>query len=71
LIALDDTLDQLQQQDSNAAEIAKLRIFAGLTVPEVAEALGLGKRTVDRQWAFARAWLRTHTSPDEMPNRPD
>ncbi len=67
LIAIDDMLDQLERKDSRAAEIAKLRIFAGLTVPEVADALGIGRRTVDRQWAFARAWLRTHLSADDIP----
>ena len=66
LIAIDDMLDQLERQDSRAAEIAKLRIFAGLTVSEVADALGIGRRTVDRQWAFARTWLRTHLSDDNI-----
>ena len=60
LLAIDETLKQLEEQDARAGEIAKLRIFAGLTVPEVAEVMGIGRRTVDRQWAFARAWLRTH-----------
>ena len=62
LIALNDMFDQLASRDSQAGEIAKLRIFAGLTVPEIAEVLNLGRRTVDRQWAFARAWLRTQIS---------
>jgi len=60
LIAFNDLFDQLAKSDPQAGEIAKLRIFAGLTVPEIAEVLNLGPRTVDRQWAFARAWLRTH-----------
>jgi RNA polymerase sigma factor (TIGR02999 family) len=59
LIAFNDVFDQLAERDPRAAEIAKLRIFAGLTVPEIAHVLGVGCRTVDRQWAFARAWLRT------------
>jgi RNA polymerase sigma factor (TIGR02999 family) len=59
LIAFNDLFDQLAESDPQAGEIAKLRIFAGLTVPEIAEVLNLGPRTVDRQWAFARAWLRT------------
>ncbi len=67
LIAVDDTLDQLDRQDSRAAQIAKLRIFAGLTIPEVADVLGVPRRSVDRQWAFARAWLRTHLSADDTP----
>ena len=70
LISLNETFEQLAQQDPQAGEIAKLRIFAGLTVPEVSEILEIGPRTVDRQWAFARAWLRTHlTSEDTSPDR--
>ncbi len=61
-MALNDLFDQLAAMDAQAGEIAKLRIFAGLTVPEIAAALNLGRRTVDRQWAFARAWLRTQVS---------
>ena len=67
LIAIDDALEHLQRQDSRAAEIAKLRIFAGLTVPEIAESLNVGRRTVDRQWAFARAWLRTQLISADPP----
>jgi RNA polymerase sigma factor (TIGR02999 family) len=59
LVALDDVFEELTRLDPRAGEIAKLRIYAGLTVPEVARVLQLGRRTVDRQWAFARAWLRT------------
>ena len=59
LVAFNDVLDRLAELDPQAGEITKLRIFAGLTVPEIAEVLDLGRRTVDRQWAFARAWLRT------------
>ncbi len=62
LIAFNDVFDQLTELDAQAGEIAKLRIFAGLTVPEIANVLNIGQRTVDRQWAFARAWLRTQLS---------
>lgn len=64
LIAFDELFDQLIQHDPQAGEIAKLRIFAGLTVPEIAAVMNIGSRTVDRQWAFARAWLRTHVSSE-------
>ena len=63
-IAFNELFEQLAALDPRAGEIARLRIFAGLTVPEIAEALGIGPRSVDRQWAFARAWLRTHLSSD-------
>ena len=65
LIAIDDTLQQLEEKDARAGEIAKLRIFTGLTVAEIAEIMGVGRRTVDRQWAFARAWLRTHLDSED------
>jgi RNA polymerase sigma factor (TIGR02999 family) len=64
MVAFDELFAQLIQQDPRAGEIAKLRIFAGLTVPEIAEVLNMGRRSVDRQWAFARAWLRSHLATD-------
>jgi RNA polymerase sigma factor (TIGR02999 family) len=64
LLAVSDTLDQLARHDSRAAEIAKLRIFAGLSIPEIASVVGMGQRSVDRQWAFARAWLRTQLAEE-------
>lgn len=63
-----DALDHLAARDHRAAEVAKLRIFAGLSVNEIAGALDLGKRSVDRHWAFAKAWLRrTVESEDNNP----
>ena len=64
LIAFNDLFEELAERDPQAGEVAKLRIFAGLTIPDIADALNLSPRTVDRQWAFARAWLRTHLSPE-------
>jgi RNA polymerase sigma factor (TIGR02999 family) len=57
LLALDDALSQLAVTDAQAAELVKLRYFAGLTVKQAAEALGVAPRTADFLWAFARAWL--------------
>jgi RNA polymerase sigma factor (TIGR02999 family) len=57
LIELDDALDELACEDSVAADIVKLRFFAGLKQREVATTLGVSLRTAERQWAFARAWL--------------
>ncbi len=57
LLALDDALAELESRDSRKAQVVKLRIFAGLTVEQVAGALGLTARTVDREWAAARAYL--------------
>ena len=57
LLALDEALAQLAETDPQAAELVQLRYFAGFTVPQAAEALGIAPRTADFLWAFARAWL--------------
>src|SRR5262249_22969632 len=57
LIDLDDALSRLSSTDPQAAELVKLRVFAGMTVEEVAAVQGLSPRTVKRNWAYARAWL--------------
>lgn len=57
LLDLDDALDRLAGAHSQCAELVKLRFFAGFTLDEAAAALGLARRTADRHWAFARAWL--------------
>jgi RNA polymerase sigma factor (TIGR02999 family) len=59
LLALDDALDRLALQYPQAAELVKLRFFAGMTLDEAAGALQLSLRTANRHWAFARAWLAT------------
>ena len=58
LLDLDEALSQLAKADPAAAELVKLRYFAGLSIPQAAEALGIGARSADRLWAYARAWLR-------------
>src|SRR5262245_56319625 len=57
LLALDEALKQLAIEDREAAEVVKLRYFAGLTIEDTASALGISVRTVNRHWAYARAWL--------------
>jgi DNA-directed RNA polymerase specialized sigma24 family protein len=57
LADLDEALIRLQQVDAMAAELMKLRFFAGLSHREAAEILGIHSRTADRAAAFARAWL--------------
>ena len=59
LVALHEALDRLAAVDAQLARIVELRYFAGLTVPEVAETIGVSRATVEREWATARAWLRT------------
>jgi RNA polymerase sigma-70 factor (ECF subfamily) len=58
LLALDDALARLAEVDPQKARLVELRYFAGLTVPEAAELLGVSLATVGREWAVARAWLR-------------
>lgn len=58
LLALDDALNRLESRDEVMAEVVKLRHFAGLTVEETADVLGISPRSVNRSWTGARAWLR-------------
>jgi RNA polymerase sigma factor (TIGR02999 family) len=64
LIALDEALNKLAGTDRVAANLVQLRYFAGLTLPEAAEALGISERTAGRLWAVARAWLRREIEGD-------
>jgi RNA polymerase sigma factor (TIGR02999 family) len=57
LIALDEALEVLASTQPVCAQLVKLRFFAGLTLDQAAGCLGIGDRTADRHWAFARAWL--------------
>jgi RNA polymerase sigma factor (TIGR02999 family) len=58
LLALDEALDRLAQQDRRKAELVQLRFFAGLTIQQAAAALGIAESTADADWAYAKAWLR-------------
>lgn len=57
LLALDEALDRLSQEDPIKAESVKLRYFAGLSVEQAAEAIGISRATADRYWAYAKVWL--------------
>ncbi|HVC99405.1 MAG TPA: ECF-type sigma factor [Pirellulales bacterium] len=57
LIDFDEALGRLAAIDAQAAELVKLRLFAGMSLNDAAAALGLSRRTAARGWAFARAWL--------------
>jgi RNA polymerase sigma factor (TIGR02999 family) len=67
LLALDEALIRLAQQDAQTARLVKLHCFAGLTIEQSAEALGLSARTAYRNWAFARAWLYREIRAIEPP----
>jgi RNA polymerase sigma factor (TIGR02999 family) len=58
LLALHEALAQLENQDKRRAELVKLRFFAGLTIAEAAQVLGISPSTADNDWAYARSWLR-------------
>jgi RNA polymerase sigma factor (TIGR02999 family) len=57
LLALNEALERFAQVDRVKSELVKLRYFAGLTLPQAAEALGISSTTADRYWSYARAWL--------------
>lgn len=59
LLAVNEALVELAREDPEAAEVVQMRYFVGMTVPEIADALGSSPRTVARHWVFARAWLKS------------
>src|SRR5262245_43169478 len=65
LLALDEALNKLAAVNRPAAELVQLRYFAGLTLPEAAEAMDMAPRTAGRLWAYARAWLRREVEGGE------
>lgn len=67
IVSLDDALTQLAALNARHARVVECRFFAGMTVPEIAEALGIAARTVDNDWAMARAWLGAHLSDGRFP----
>ncbi|MEM1224148.1 MAG: ECF-type sigma factor [Planctomycetota bacterium] len=60
ILALDEALTQLAEQDVELAKLVELRYFTGMTIDQTAELLGVSPRTVKRNWTYARAWLRRH-----------
>lgn len=67
LIALDEALQRLEALDARQATIVEYRFFAGMTVEETAEALGISAPTVKRDWRAARAWLARELNPNRSP----
>ena len=57
VLAVSEALERFERVDKPAAELVKLRYYAGLTIPQAAEAIGISSTTADRYWAYARAWL--------------
>jgi RNA polymerase sigma factor (TIGR02999 family) len=65
LLALDEALARLSTREPTRAGLVKLRYFAGLSLDEAAEALGISRATAKRYWTYARAWLYAEINPDE------
>lgn len=57
LLAISEALEKFSREEPLKAELVKLRYFAGLTLPEIAELLGISRATASRHWTYARAWL--------------
>jgi RNA polymerase sigma factor (TIGR02999 family) len=68
LLDLDEALRRLEQRDPTKAKLVKLRYFAGLTIPQAAEALQLSVTTANRYWSYARAWLHEELSGNQTAN---
>jgi RNA polymerase sigma factor (TIGR02999 family) len=65
LLLLDEALDELEQREPQAAQLVKLRYFAGLSHQQAAETLGISRRVADRLWTLGRTWLfRRMMAPD-------
>ena len=64
LLALDEALTRLAEEDAAKADLVKLRYFAGFTVEEAAELLGISRATANRYWTYARAWLFSEMGGD-------
>ena len=58
LLALNEALDELTRMDPQQSRIVEMKFFGGLSIEEIAEVLGIGHATVERDWKMARAWLR-------------
>jgi RNA polymerase sigma factor (TIGR02999 family) len=62
---LDEVLERMERTDARAAEVVHLRYFGGLTIEQTAEVMGLSHATVEREWTYAKAWLRRELARPE------
>jgi RNA polymerase sigma factor (TIGR02999 family) len=73
VLDVDAALGKLSEEDPSSADVARLRLFAALSIEEIAEALGLSRATAFREWAYARSWLtaalaaKRNESPEPSP----
>lgn len=68
LLAVDEALESLDKQDPAAAQIVKLRFFAGFSIEEAAKSLGISRATAYRHWTWSRAWLQCELDAGESPS---
>ena len=68
VLALDEALDALSSFDARQCRVVEMRFFAGLNIPETADALGVSTPTVERDWAMAKAWLHRRLSAPQDPS---
>jgi RNA polymerase sigma factor (TIGR02999 family) len=64
VLAVDEALTELASLDERVVRVVELRLFAGLSIAEMADALGVSSATVERDWTVAKAWLLQRLSPD-------
>jgi DNA-directed RNA polymerase specialized sigma24 family protein len=64
-LALDDAMLRLEEQDAKAAEVVRLRFYAGLSIEDTAYVLDVSPRTVKREWTYARTWLLHHLEREQ------
>jgi RNA polymerase sigma factor (TIGR02999 family) len=67
LLAIDEALTKLAEEDPDAAAVVKLHFYAGLSIEEAADALGISRASAYRHWTYARAWLRTALGGEDLP----
>jgi DNA-directed RNA polymerase specialized sigma24 family protein len=67
ILALDEAVRRLEEHTPDIGAVVRLRFYAGLTVAEIAETLAMGRRSVDRAWAYARVWLYRELYGDPPP----
>lgn len=66
MVALDEALGRLEREDAQAHQVVMLRFFAGLSEEQTAEVMGVSARTVRREWAWGRSWLRERMRGEEQ-----
>lgn len=70
ILALDEALSKLDEEDRIVADLVRMRFFAGLSLEQIAKVLGISRRTADRYWAYGRAWLRKEITRGESNHSP-